>query len=67
MQGANGSSFYSQLDARLAELERAVSLLARRWERELVPRLRRLEHELDTVLHYLEAGADETPAPTEEE
>ena len=59
MQSRNGSSVYSQLELRIAELERALSLLSRRWERELVPRLVRIEGEVDTLLHYLEAGAEQ--------
>lgn len=58
MTHTNGHSVYAQLEARIAELERALSLLARRWERELTPRLTRLESEVDAVLHYLEAGAE---------
>jgi hypothetical protein len=67
MHPKNGGSVYTHLEARLAELERALSLLSRRWERELVPRLVRIEREVDTILHYLESGSDETPAPSQEE
>lgn len=58
MAHTNGHSVYAQLEARVAELERALSLLARRWERELTPRLVRVESDVDAVLHYLEAGAE---------
>lgn len=66
MTHTNGTSHYAQLDARVAELERALSLLTRRWQRELIPRLVRIEHEVDTILNYLDAGArqpDDGAAP----
>jgi len=59
MQSRNGDSLYAQLELRVAELERAIALLARRWERELTPRLVRVEGEVDMLLHYLEAGAEQ--------
>jgi hypothetical protein len=60
----NGDTVYSHLEARVAELERALALLTRRIERDLIKRVVRVEHDVDTILHYLEAGADATPAPT---
>lgn len=44
---ANGADRYTSLAARVAELETAIGILARRWEVELVPRLVEIDADLD--------------------
>jgi hypothetical protein len=44
---ANGVDAYAALAARVAELEAAVGILARRWEEQLAPRLVAIERDVD--------------------
>lgn len=47
--GANGADAYATLAARVAELESAIRILARRWEEQLVPRLVAIERDIEQV------------------
>ena len=63
MTETNGASHYATLTARVTELEHALSLLARRWQDELIPRLVAIEQDVDELLELLRPQHHEEESP----
>lgn len=45
----NGADRYAALEARVAELEASLRILARRWEEELTPRLADMDRDMRLI------------------
>jgi len=59
MTDGNGAATLAHVLARVAAMENALALLARRWQDELAPRLLAIEHDVDVLLELLRAHHQE--------
>jgi len=57
---SNGAGALAHVEARVAALEHAITLVAQRWQDALVPRLLAIERDVDELLKLLR------PQPQEE-